>query len=112
MKRQIFVLLMLGATGSSYAGANGLDPELIDRYCNGIAMLSSTAMESHQLGVPLSQSLEIAHDRAKGTKAEKVARSIILKAYSTQRYSSEVNQERAISNFRDEMHLECFKDNS
>lgn len=77
-------------------------------YCDTVAKVSTTIMKNRQLGVPLSEMMEIAN---KPTLKEisGTIKQLTIAAYEQPRYSTPINQERAITDFADKQMLNCLK---
>ena len=92
----IFVMTML------VPGFANAESSEADRICGKYANVAETAMKSHQVGRPLSDTLQ-------GTGDNQFLREVILMAYEQPRYSSERYQQQAISKFRDKIHVKCLR---
>lgn len=73
-----------------------------DQFCAGLAELARTVMYVRQGGMSLSQTLSIAGQ-------DDLHRSIIMAAWEEPRWHGRAAQQRAISDFRDTIHLECLR---
>lgn len=78
--------------------------------CGNLAYHAEVTMKSHQAGVSLASSLEVAAD-VYGEESEEYLglRKMIIRAYSEPRYLTEERKKMMVNNFRDEIHVECLK---
>ena len=96
MRTTILSLVVLLAPLAAHAGEGSED------ICAAYAEYAETAESAHQYGVALSTSLESAGGNSS-------LRAIVIAAYSVPRLTSDWGQKRAISDFRDSVHLACLK---
>lgn len=96
IKNTMMMVLML-INVSAYAA---------DDICTAFASLANNAMQAHQDGVALSKVLEVVPD---GIAGEESMRIIITNAYKHPRYNTEVNQRRAVAEYRDKVHIQCLE---
>jgi hypothetical protein len=75
-----------------------------DDLCATYAELAETIMRSHQSGVSLSQVFEVM-----GSDSDPLVRELVIKAYDKPRYRTDQAKNRAISDYRDFVHVECLK---
>lgn len=99
MRNTILILSLV----TSMAGSAGADPH--DEKCAALALLAEATMQSRQAGVSLSQMLGIIET----DDSAAIFRTITLDAYDRPRMNMAENQQRMISDFRDEWHLLCMK---
>ena len=85
------------------AGPAVADPH--DENCAVVAVVAESTMKARQTGVSLGQMLKILSDNGD----IELFRTITLAAYDRPRMSVSKNQERMISDFRDEWHLLCLQ---
>lgn len=78
--------------------------------CGNLAYHAEVTMKSHQAGVSLASSLEVAAG-VYGEESEEYPglRKMIIRAYSGPRYLTEERKKMMVNNFRDEIHVECLK---
>ena len=89
--------LILAATAALMMTAAHADP-----ICATLGELARTVMGSRQLGVPLSQLMEIVKDT-------KVERRIVLEAYERPRFQSESLRQSSIEDFGNEWETTCYR---
>ena len=83
-----------------------------DDYCRRFARLAGSVMDARQSGADISEMLDHASEYAEtNPRIVELNRVLVLTAFETPRFRTEKNQKRAISEFRNAMHLNCLKDN-
>lgn len=96
MTRQYGAVLALLVASTVPAWADDGDP------CVAQSSLAAQIMEAHQVGVPLTQLMEVLAENELG-------RIMARAAYSSPRYSSPSVRQQAIDDFRDRMALLCYE---
>lgn len=96
MVRKYSSVLTIFLASTFPASAEDGDP------CVAQASLAAQIMEAHQVGVPLTQLMEVLAENELG-------RIMARAAYSSPRYSSPVVRQQAIDDFRDRMALLCYE---
>lgn len=99
MTRQYGAVLALLLASTLPAWAEVGDP------CVAQASLAAQIMEAHQVGVPLTQLMEVLAENELG-------RVMARAAYSSPRYSTPSVRQQSIDDFRDRMALLCYEAHS
>ncbi len=100
MKTVITALALLLLAGNAFA-----EEESDDTYCAAIHDLATTIMDGRQLGVSITESLNLSNC---STNICKIGRSLVLAAYKEPQYSSDKYQQEAISEFANQVALQCY----
>lgn len=106
MKKLILLGLFILLAGCS-KNKNTVDQASGKKYCESLDSLSMSAMTARQKGVALVEVLKVA-ETVEGTEDQKqYVQSIIKQAFAQTRYSSPEYQEKAITDFRNKIYLDC-----
>ena len=103
--KSIIAATIILATGITTAEANTLTGEQI---CPSVGQLAENIMNNRQLDMPMDKVMGIA-DAAEDEIAKKMARALIIDAYTRPAFSSDEYRLRATAQFKNEMLLECYK---
>ena len=98
---RIFVIVGLFCICSAVAAESGEQEINCEQYFD----LGKKIMEGRQAGVPMPDMIKIAGDNA-------FFRAMVITAYERGRYSTEKYQNRAISDFANEIYMVCVKGSS
>lgn len=79
--------------------------EITHEVCKELSFLSGTIMESRQEGVPMYDLMEIANQNPQLP----IVKELVILAFEQPRYSVKSNQQDAVSEFQNEVYLECIK---
>lgn len=107
-KENVSFLLKAAAT-ATFAFTPPSFAQSVDEVCKTLGDLGATFMQARQKGIPLSDLMEVFPESPDDYTAE-LARTILFAAYEQPRFSTEDIQLQAISEFRDAIELECYKD--
>lgn len=81
-------------------------PELSDReMCELVARYAQRIMKARQIGVPMTEIMPTTDDHATRETME----GLIILAYEHPRFSSEEYQQKAVTDFENDMFLSCLK---
>lgn len=80
---------------------------LTDEECSRAAHLAASIMGARQKGASLDSALKVLSDHIKDPAAADAGKKLILEAYKQPRFNTEENQQRAVDDFRDDVHLAC-----
>lgn len=85
--------------------------EAIRSYCVSIANLATTVMTKRQEGVSLTVLINALSDSGKHPELKQYATNMIMRAYETPRFNSDVYVTRSIQDFSNDEHLLCLRVN-
>lgn len=106
MKKIILVGLIVLFAGCAKK-TEPVDQTAVKKYCESLDALSSSAMSARQKGLALANVLKVA-DTVDGSEDQKnYVQEIIKQAFGETRYSSPEYQEKAITDFRNKIYLDC-----
>jgi len=77
------------------------EPKADDHVCKVLGMVAGSIMENRQMGIPLSDMLEVT--------PMPLLRQIVLLAYEKPRYYSDEVVREEIQDFRNEVEVACYK---
>lgn len=77
--------------------------------CDAIGILAKSVMSARQGGVPMQ---DILSNGVGSKKVSELTRLLAMAAYDQPRFSTEEHQERAITEFQNQMYLACLKGES
>ena len=105
MKTLIVALMMVVPVSVAAEESKDLGPEM----CAALGQMSESIMLSRQVGVPLSQMIEITSNEGEDEELQKTIRKIVLAAYDEPRYNSVDYQQQAAQEFNNKVVLECLR---
>ena len=79
-----------------------------DEACSAMADMAESIMGARQSGASLQQALDIA-SKAKTAEVRDGIRAVAILAWGQPAFSTEEYQQKAVIDFRDNMHLYCLK---
>ena len=97
-----FVVVLVGCSKSNSTS----DMTSNTAFCQAMDDISATIMFNRQLGVPMTEMIKTA-DTSDDEQVKEAIQAIIKDAYLTSRYEAKENQEKAITDFRNEVYLAC-----
>lgn len=77
------------------------EPKADDHVCKVLGMVAGSIMENRQLGIPLSDMLDVT--------PMPLLRQIVLLAYEKPRYYSDEVVREEIQDFRNDIEVECYR---
>lgn len=77
------------------------EPKADDHVCKVLGMVAGSIMENRQMGIPLSDMLEVT--------PMPLLRQIVLLAYEKPRYYSDEVVREEIQDFRNDIEVECYR---
>lgn len=85
----------------------------LSAWCNTLAVNATVTMRARQNGVPLSQILGLIEENLSGTAGSAVgtARDVALRAYEQPAFQGEEFKQRAVTEFSNEIMVECYRTN-
>lgn len=101
MKKLLTGSLLLALSIPSYADVDA------DSFCESIMEAAEVTMRSRQTGVSAVEAIELANN-ATGSIRD-MLREMIVKAYSSPRYSTDEYRESAADDFATDYYIECIK---
>lgn len=78
-----------------------------DSRCASVAFLAKQIMSGRQAGVPMTKAIETSKNDNK--TVEKLSRLLVIAAYEEPAYGTTAMQEKAITEFENEIYLPCIK---
>ncbi|MGX7875102.1 hypothetical protein ACVDG5_022385 [Mesorhizobium sp. ORM6] len=101
-------LIIVGMFASPLIANAGQSQQMIDMGCAGVGTLAEATMRTRQRGTPIDQ-LFAAEDKNLASGVRDEMRAITIQAYKIPRFTSPIDQDVAITNFRDTIQLECLQ---
>lgn len=99
-------LVLASCSGEQEPAASAEDEQFRLELCQQMSSLAETMMRARQEGVLMSTLIEKSGEGEVG----EYARAVITEAYRRNRYRTEEAQQRAITDFANEVYLACFSD--
>ena len=99
-----FVVILVGCSKSNSTN----DMASNTAFCQAMDDISATIMFNRQIGMSMAEMMKIA-DQSDDQQVKEAIQAIIKDAYLTSRYEIKEDQEKAITDFRDEVYLTCIE---
>jgi len=99
------ITTLIVAVGLAFSPVNAEDSNTTDvytKYCLTISNLATAVMKGRQNGVPMAKMIAVA-------KSDKIARALVMDAYSAPVASTQAEKEMTIRTFADTALLVCLK---
>jgi hypothetical protein len=103
MYRKILFLTLLASASQSEASDNGV--------CKAISEIASVVMQARQIGVPMADLMDVFHKDDYKESEINLIKKMVINAYEQPKFSTTKVQGETITEFSNQWHLSCVKNN-
>lgn len=77
--------------------------------CSDIGAVAAQIMENRQIGVPISQIMDAIMGAIEDADSQAAYKEVVILAYEQPSYSTEEMRQSMVSEFRNQIELQCYK---
>lgn len=110
MNKRILIVGVISTTMALPMYAQASESDIDDSVCRSVMELSKTVMEGRQVGVPVTDTMDVfVNDSDIDAKHKTLMMDIIIRAYDAPKYSTVEYQKEAADEFANSYYLDCMK---